>query len=977
MKNILILTIIFFTSLLFGQSINSTLLETNFGGDSEPDHLTKIGNKIYFSASVYNDRELYIKDDLNSKPRMVKNINTNYGSISSNSFFKELNGILLFTASSNLIGNDKQQLWRSDGTENGTYLVKIINTNDNTNIDNSIHLGNKMFFTSYVNNSNDLWVTDGTEAGTKIVKKINLNGDSNVMHLFVFNNEIYFLANDGSTGIELWKSNGTENGTVQVFDFFVGSTNGINLKPIVYNNSIYFIGQQSTNMKGLWKYDGTQTQLVKNFVNINYFDPVILQNKMIFCINTTSGFQLWSSDGTSTGTNSLFTTPPYLSVAKNPLRVFNNKLYFEATDSSFDISNWTSEGTSATTVNLSSAIPVLSNTTIVGNSSSNNYLIFSKNTDHYISDGTINGTKHISDITLTSNYTGYRLNALEYNDTLILNGKNKKNGMELFKYSFSTNSSEILDDIHHRFSSDINASVSLNDKLIYFGNSFSEGMELFISDGTASNTKLLKDMNIGEYSTIYSGDNNYFFKNGSRAFFRCTVGSGFEPCVTDGTEAGTHLIKDLSPFSPGSLNGDPYFMKLDINNVLFGADDGSNNTVGASKLWRTDGTQSGTYGIHNVQIVGGNDYKSSTLNGKVYFTGYDTNNIYSIWVTDGTTGGTQIFKTFYNSRGNNIIPKIINTLGSKFVIVIDDVNSQSYHFQNILVSDGISPTNITQIATLARPSQSSGGIVGETIVYNNKLYFYAFNYTGTYPSDAYKLYSTDGTVIGTNVFSNLISSCCVVDIKFNICGNKLYILKDKLYVTDGINQPVALDSGGHSFNNFNCVNNNLFFLNSQYQNYKIWTSNGTISGTHPFNLYANGHLIGNDESIYKLASTDDKLFYLAHFYNTDVLKESGSEIYIVDVSSLNLGSEDVAQNSIKDPKFSVFPNPTMDFINIRSEKEERIRDIEVYDLSGKRLMSNSFNNYNVQLDIKNLVRGIYIMVIKTGNTVVTKKIIKK
>lgn len=977
MKNTLILTIIFFTSSFFGQSINSTLLETNFGGDSEPDHLTKIGNKIYFSASISNDRELYVKDDLNSIPRLVKNINTNYGSISSNSFFKELNGILLFTASSNLIGNNNQQLWRSDGTENGTSLVKIINTNYDTNINDPIHLGSKMFFTSYVNNSHDLWVTDGTEAGTKIVKKINLNGDSKVMHPFVFNNEIYFLANDGSTGIELWKSNGTENGTVQVFDFFIGSTSGINLKPIVYNNNIYFIGQQSTNMKGLWKYDGTQTQLVKNFDNINYFDPVIIQNKMIFCINTTSGFQLWSCDGTTTGTDSLFTTPPYLSVINNPLRVFNNKLYFQATDSSFNISNWTSEGTAATTVSLSSAIPVLSNADIVGNSSSNNYLIFSKNTDHYISDGTINGTKLINDITLTSNYSGFGLNVLEYNDTLILNGKNKKNGMELFKYNFSTNSSTILDDIHHRFSSNINASVSLNDKLIYFGNGFNEGMELFISDGTASNTKLLKDMNSGEYSTVFTGDNNYFFKNGNKAFFRCTVGSGFEPCVTDGTEAGTYLIKDLSPFSPGSLNVDPYFMKLDINNVLFGADDGSNNTTGANRLWRTDGTQSGTYKIHDVQIVGGNGYKSSTLNDKVYFTGYDTNNIYSIWVTDGTIGGTQIYKTFYNSQGNNIIPRIINTLGNKFVIVIEDTNSQFNHYQNILVSDGSSPNNITQIATFAKPTQSSGGMVGETIVYNNKLYFYAFNYTGTYPSDAYKLYSTDGTIIGTNIFSNLISSCCAAEIEFNICGDKLYILQDKLYVTDGISQPVALDSGSHAFNNFNCVNNNLFFLNNQYQNYKIWTSNGTVSGTKSFNLYANGSLISKDESIHKLASTDDKLFYLANFYNTDVLKESGAEIYIVDVSSQNLASEEVDQSLSRNSSFIVYPNPASDIINIQSKNENRINDIKVYDLSGKLIVSTSSNNYNVQLNLNELVKGMYVMVIRTGNTVVTKKIIKK
>lgn len=982
MKKTLYLIIIFFNSLLFAQNINSTLLETNFGGDSEPDHLTKIGNKIYFSASVYNDRELYVKDDLTSKPRLVKDINTNYGSISSSSFFKELNGTLLFTATSNSIGNYYRQLWRSDGTENGTYLLKIINPNYDTNISNPIILGNKMFFTTNVNNSSDLWVTDGTEAGTKIVKKINSTGDSSVMYPFIFNNEIYFLANDGITGMELWKSNGTENGTVQVFDFYIGSSSGIIFKPVVYNNNVYFIGQQNSNQKGLWKYDGSQTQLVKDFININYFDPVILQNKIIFCINTTQGYQLWSSDGTVANTNSLFTTPPYSSVItySKPLRVFNNKLYFEATDSSFNTSNWISGGTASSTVSLSSTIPVLSNTTIIGNSSGNNYLIFrsNNNNDHYISDGTISGTKLISDITLTSGYTGYGLNVLEYNDSLILNGKNKKNGIELFKYNFSTNLSTILDDVHHKMSSDINASVSLNNKLIYFGNGFNEGTELFTSDGTASNTKLLKDMNVGEYSTVYTGDNNYFFKNGNRAFFRCTVGTGYEPCVTDGTEAGTYLIKDLSPFSQGSLNEDPYFMTLDGNNVLFGADDGANNTTGASRLWRTDGTQSGTYKIHDVQIVGGNGYRSSTLNGKVYFTGYDTNNIYSIWVTDGTTGGTQIFRTFYNSQGNNIIPRIINTLGNKFVISIDEDNLNSVNFyQKILVSDGISPTNITEIATFTKSTQSSGGILGETIVYNNKLYFYAFNYTGTYPSDAYKLYSTDGTMSGTGIFSNIVASCCAVDIKFNICGNKLYILQGKLYVTDGVNQPVALDNGNHNFKNFNCVNNNLFFLNNQYQNYKIWTSNGTVSGTYPFNLYANGHLIGNDESIYKLASTDNKLFYLAHFYNTDILKESGGEVYIVDVNAQNLGSEDVAQNPIKDSGFVIFPNPTADIINIQSKEKVKINDVEVYDLSGKRLMGNSFNNYTVQLDIKNLIKGIYIIVIKTENTVVTKKVIKK
>ncbi len=971
---------------IFAQSINSTMLETNFGGDSEPDHLTRVGNKIFFSANVYNDRELYVKDNLNTKPRLVKDINSNNSSIDSGCFFKELNGVLLFTADSNLIGsgNYYQQLWRSDGTESGTYLLKIINPNYDTSISNSIILGSKMFFTSYVNNSNDLWVTDGTEVGTKIVKKINPNGNSNVLHPFIFNNEIYFLASDGITGTELWKTDGTEIGTTQVLDFYVGSNSGLNLKPIVYNNKIYFIGKQNNILQGLWSFDGTQTQLIKNFSNIYHFDAVNVQNKIMFCINTSSGLQLWTSDGTPANTITLFTNPPYSSVAGyNPLRVFNNKLYFEASDSSFNQSYWTSEGTAATTVNLSSYIPLLSNTTIVAESSENSYLFFRKNNnynEHYISDGTTAGTKLVSDINLTSNYTGYSLNAVEYNNTLVLNGENIKNGIELFNYNFSTNTSTLLDDLNHRGSSDIDASISLNNNLIYFGNGFKEGMEVFKSDGTLSNTKIIKDMNVGNYSTVYGGDDNYFFKNGNKAFFRCSVGSGFEPCVTDGTEAGTYLIKDLSPYNQGSLNVNPFYMALNNNITLFGADDGSTGTTGASRLWRTDGTVVGTYKIHDVQVVNvgtNGDFDYANFNGKVYFTGYDSNNIYSIWETDGTNVGTQIFKTYYNSVGQNEIPRIINVVNNKLIIVVNDKTANGQYFQDYWSTDGSASSSVKFARYRKNAEYGSGINTSNTIVFNNKLYFYTWIFDGTYPTDAYKLYMTDGTVTGTNLFSNLVSNCCGMDIKFTLCGNNIYILRGKLYVTDGINQPVALDNATHNFKDFNCVNNNLFFLNSQYQDYKIWTSNGTVLGTYPFTLYANGHLIGNEESIYKLVSTEDKLFYLANFYNTDVLKESGAEIFIVDINNLGLANEEVIQSHDTGSSFVVFPNPVNEEFNVQSKKGEKIKELNVYDTSGKLVLRRFFDDYQVKLNLNNMLQGVYFVTIKSESQIFTKKIIKK
>jgi len=59
----------------------------------------------------------------------------------------------------------------------------------------------------------ELWKTDGTDAGTVCVKNINPGSGSGPLGLTVFNGALYFLASDGASGAELWKSDGTVAGT--------------------------------------------------------------------------------------------------------------------------------------------------------------------------------------------------------------------------------------------------------------------------------------------------------------------------------------------------------------------------------------------------------------------------------------------------------------------------------------------------------------------------------------------------------------------------------------------------------------------------------------------------------------------------------------------------------------------------------------------------------------------------------------------
>ncbi len=72
----------------------------------------------------------------------------------------------------------------------------------------------------------ELWKSDGTAAGTVLVKDIRPGiFNSNPLSLTNVNGTLFFAANDGVTGFELWKSDGTAAGTVMVKELTPGINN--------------------------------------------------------------------------------------------------------------------------------------------------------------------------------------------------------------------------------------------------------------------------------------------------------------------------------------------------------------------------------------------------------------------------------------------------------------------------------------------------------------------------------------------------------------------------------------------------------------------------------------------------------------------------------------------------------------------------------------------------------------------------------
>lgn len=73
----------------------------------------------------------------------------------------------------------------------------------------------------------ELWKSDGTESGTTMVRDINPGATgSHPAHLTYFDGMIYFQADDGTRGVELWRSDGSPGGTALLFDLCSGYCSG-------------------------------------------------------------------------------------------------------------------------------------------------------------------------------------------------------------------------------------------------------------------------------------------------------------------------------------------------------------------------------------------------------------------------------------------------------------------------------------------------------------------------------------------------------------------------------------------------------------------------------------------------------------------------------------------------------------------------------------------------------------------------------
>lgn len=980
-----LLTLCSFCSLT-AQTVTADLIELNFAGDSFPKDVTVCNNKIFFSAvDAAHGRELWVYDPVSGDTHMVKDIHEGENSsIHNNAQFTVVGNILYFIIAEGTGGQVGVSLWKSDGTEQGTRLVKDLSPTSASDPQFSAltAFDNKLYFIANDGvNGRELWRSNGSESGTILLKDIYAGPiGSNIAELFVLNNALYFSATSDTSGREMWKSNGTAAGTVLLKDINPGTGNATLTNIITVGSNLYFIADNGTSGKELWKSDGTAagTQLLKEFGTgvaglFDDFRGIAMGNYFTFYVYSPSGFsQLWKSDGSTAGTVLLKEINPVqnqLYVFSNFVK-FNNSVYFTIGGRQL----WKSAGTVTGTQLVRDF-----NATILELAAANTFLILGIQEDMeinrtaWVSDGTSAGTIPLTtNLNLTNSSAG-ELHFTPVVDTVYFQAdKGDITGNELWKTNGTASTTSQVYDVAHNYGSVGSGGQPLNDKMVFLANDGEHYTQPFISDGTIFGTHMIVQENSENVEAGAPNGYKTFTKAGNKLFYKgFKPGLGYEIFCTDGTAAGTHMVKDIAPGNSscvGSNNDSDLYMEY--NGIFYFK---ANDQVHGNELWRSDGTEAGTYMVKDIYAGSSSGIVSSNsqniqikayavYNGYLYFTAQDGID-WSIWRTDGTEAGT--IKVITPSSPSIILGATDN----KLFFVNDNVGS-TFGVNTLWSTDG------TLSGTVLLHTYNTGNATQfrKSCIFNNVLYF------GVYDNaTAFSLMKSDGTPAGTGLVKGNLAGGDFRNFQYlQPCGDQLYFeigeseIGDKLWSTDGTTDGTVLvhDNGlNGGLAGFTCSNTNLFYLN--FVDYSFWVTHGNsapseiefiVNGDPDFNEYLGlMNIIG---------VAGDKI------YLGGTTLEGGNELYVGSISTILENNSFETKNNPSSENIAIYPNPTNGVFTVTSGDNSIIRSIEIYDLTGKKIMKKQAGISSVIVDIPEIKSGMYLVKVKTDTSVETKKIIQ-
>jgi len=967
-----------------------TDLRSGYLGSSIRELVVK-GDSVYFSAVADSsgDRGIYLSDGTSSGTKQIKDIHTAGDDAVVN--------IFLYKAEVYFVANDgnEYELWKTDGSDVGTTKIDVVPGTAGLRAAREFTIvGEDLYFINWNFNVSmrELWLTDGTASGSSILKSF-----SNFTSQLVRNDSLLFFIQ----GSRLWKSDGTAAGTVQ-------AVSNIEVSELaVHNGEIYFtgdsVGGASNIGRELWKSDGTAagTVLMKDIypgvhpqistlANASYPNKFVSVDSILYFLAYTDslGIELWKTDGTSNGTVLVSDMIPgaksgfdqYLphrgsAPHNHEMIAGDGELFFIANDGDYDFGLWRTDGTMNGTQEIVNPFIGSYGSSLEKFVGYNGRVFFRSQGASWVTDGTPGGTKQ----------TGFTLNSsVVFKGEFYFASISDSTGNELWKLDSTGNGRILIKDINIGTAHSEIYHLTVSDSLMFFftNENNTSGLELWKSDGTEAGTALVKDINPGSANSVSLISQRIVDVNGTLFFNADNGTNGKELWKSDGTAAGTVMVKDINPGSSSSSLGD----FININGILFfTADDGSNGV----ELWKSNGTSAGTVLVKNIR--GGSSgsmfsslfdkNKFTNVNGTLYFSANNGVNGIELWKSDGTFSGTQMVK--------DIQPGSISSSPDELV-----AHEDTLYFLASSIASGreLWKTDGSNLGTevITNTSHTSSTFPRNPIIFEDTLYFKTDD-----GINGMELWKSDGTLNGSSMVADINpgSASGVSYSPMIVEGSTLFFMADNGIIgaelwklgpclpTQGIDELLACDSltwiDGKTYfsDNFFAVDT---LLNVEGCD-SIITLNLSIVEVDTSVTQSGGELTANaTNATYQWLDCNNGFSAISGATSQSfVFSQSGayavelSQNSCVDTSSCFVTIVGLFENTLVN-SIELHPNPAKDYLTIKTSLTPL--NVSIIDLSGKTIQVYLGSDYKV--DLSDLPAGIYFMQIESKEGVVGKRFVK-